>query len=68
MLYHLQPLFRLRLTADRNVQQYEHELPLDTPILRQLRTGDRLLLLAKARYPVRMIRFAMTDSSHEFLH
>jgi hypothetical protein len=40
--------------ADRNVQQYEHELPLDSPVLQQARKGDCLLLLAKARFPVRI--------------
>ncbi|KAJ9091049.1 hypothetical protein QFC19_009286 [Naganishia cerealis] len=38
--------------ADREVQHYEHELALDSPVIQQIRRGDKLVLLAKARYPV----------------
>ena len=48
------PLRSRTIPANRNVQHYDHDLPLESPVLQQARKGDCLLLLAKARYAVSM--------------
>lgn len=42
----------LHLAADREVQYYEHEISLESPVIQQIRRGDKLVLLAKAMFPV----------------
>lgn len=56
---HLRTLLNLLLrhAASGRPRVHLNDLPLDHELFRKLRRGDRLLLLAKARYPVRLICF-----------